>query len=176
MSHAAISTARLRLRPWDVADLRAFHAIWSDPEVVWWAPSPDVEASRQLLEAIDAENRASPPGLVWYAIVERQTDAIVGNVMVRPAPYATGEIDVGWTLARSKWGQGLATEAAHAAISRAFELANPARILAVIVPDNARSIRVAERLGFTRVGTAHHAGLDHDLYAAPPDSLLAWSR
>lgn len=161
-------TERLALRPWVSEDLDALHAIWSDPEVVWWGPSADLDASRRFLDAVVAENRAFPPGLTWYAIVERATGAVVGNVMVRPAPYAPGELDVGWTLARASWGKGYATEAARAAIGHAFTAAQPARLVAVIVPTNERSLAVAARLGFVRVGTALHAGLVHDLFEVRP--------
>lgn len=164
MAFASLRTERLSLRPWVAEDLDALHAIWSDREVVWWGPSADLDASRRHLDAVVAENLAFPPGLGWYAIVEHGTGAVVGNVMVRPAPYAAGEVDVGWTLARASWGKGYATEAARAAIRHAFTMAKPARIVAVIVPTNERSLAVAARLGFVRVGTALHAGLAHDLF------------
>lgn len=161
-------TERLALRPWVSEDLDALHAIWSDPDVVWWGPSAVLDASRRFLDAVVAENLAFPPGLTWYAIVEQRTGAVVGNVMVRPAPYAPGELDVGWTLARASWGKGYATEATRAAIGHAFNLVRPARIVAVIVPTNERSLAVAARLGFARVGTALHAGLVHDLFEVRP--------
>lgn len=168
MAFAFLRTERLSLRPWVAEDLDALHAIWSDPEVVWWGPSADLDASRRLLDAIVAESLAFPAGLTWYAIVERTAGAVVGNVMVRPAPYAAGEIDVGWTLARASWGKGYATEAARAAIRHAFSMARPARLVAAIFPTNERSLRVAARLGFTRAGTVQHAGLAHDLFEVRP--------
>lgn len=168
MAYAFLRTERLSLRPWVAEDLEALHVIWGDPEVVWWGPSADLEASRRFLDAVVAENLAFPAGLCWYAIVERASGAVIGNVMVRPAPYAPGEVDVGWTLARASWGKGYATEAARAAIRHTFTMARPARIVAVIVPTNERSLRVAARLGLVRVGTAMHAGLAHDLFEVRP--------
>jgi RimJ/RimL family protein N-acetyltransferase len=59
------------------------------------------------------------------------------------------ETELGWTLAREHWGNGYATEAALAARDWAYEKRGVDRIISLIAPDNARSIRVAEKLGAT---------------------------
>jgi RimJ/RimL family protein N-acetyltransferase len=45
------------------------------------------------------------------------------------------------------WGHGYATEAGRAAIEWAWAALDAPELISVIQPDNARSIRVAERLG-----------------------------
>ncbi|MFN7955651.1 MAG: GNAT family N-acetyltransferase [bacterium] len=175
MTDPSIRTERLVLRPWTPAHLSEFHAIWSDPEVAWWGPTKDLDASRRLLDQIVAENASLTAGLAWYAVTGVATAEVLGNVMLRPAPYAPGEIDVGWMLARAQWGAGLATEAVGAALARAFAVGSFDRVVAVIVPGNGRSVRVARRLGFARVGTAMHAGLEHDLFAITRESLASAS-
>jgi RimJ/RimL family protein N-acetyltransferase len=57
------------------------------------------------------------------------------------------ETELGWTLARLHWGHGYATEAARAARDWAYDERGLDRIISLIAPDNARSIRVAEKLG-----------------------------
>jgi RimJ/RimL family protein N-acetyltransferase len=57
-------------------------------------------------------------------------------------------LEVGWKLAREAWGQGYATEAARAAIEWAWTELRVPGLISVIRPENARSIHVAERLGF----------------------------
>ena len=59
-------------------------------------------------------------------------------------------LEVGWLVARSHWGQGLATEGGRAALDYAFETVGAERVISLIRPDNAASIRVAEKLGETR--------------------------
>jgi RimJ/RimL family protein N-acetyltransferase len=64
------------------------------------------------------------------------------------------EIEVGWALVEEHRGRGFATEAARAAIDDAFERAKPnyhGWIFAYIRPENAASIRVAEKLGMHHV-------------------------
>jgi RimJ/RimL family protein N-acetyltransferase len=59
-------------------------------------------------------------------------------------------LEVGWMLARSAWGQGYASEAGAAAIDWAWTTLDTARLISIIQPGNARSIRVAERLGMEK--------------------------
>jgi RimJ/RimL family protein N-acetyltransferase len=57
---------------------------------------------------------------------------------------------MGWIFAPSAQGQGYASEAAAAALDWADEHLKAAEIVAIIDPDNAPSIRVAEKAGFDR--------------------------
>ena len=53
----------------------------------------------------------------------------------------------GGSLDRSRWGEGLATEAARLAAAWAWETLEVDQLIHLIRPDNHASIRVAERLG-----------------------------
>ena len=57
------------------------------------------------------------------------------------------EIEVGYRLARSHWGQGFATEAVTAIREYAFGVLRMPRLIALIDPQNTASIRVAEKVG-----------------------------
>ena len=59
------------------------------------------------------------------------------------------ETELGWALARARWGHGYATEAARAVRDWAYAERDVERLISLIAPDNARSIRVAEKLGAT---------------------------
>ncbi len=74
-----------------------------------------------------------------------------GVAHVPPFLAAAGSApELGWRLARSAWGRGLATEAAITARDDAFgRLALP-EIISIIHPDNERSQRVAIKLGMQR--------------------------
>ena len=74
----------------------------------------------------------------------------------RPAPssvvglhYPEGWSDreVAWAIAKAFWGQGLAYEAARAALEHAFGALQWPRAVSLIDPANQRSIRLAARLG-----------------------------
>ena len=55
--------------------------------------------------------------------------------------------EVGWTLARAAWGNGYATEGARRALEYAFDELGEEKVISVIHPENAASIRVAEKIG-----------------------------
>ena len=56
-------------------------------------------------------------------------------------------VELGWIVRRERWGQGLATEAARAALEWAWTHVDTDHIISIIQPDNHRSIRVAEKTG-----------------------------
>ncbi len=61
---------------------------------------------------------------------------------------------LGYALAQSHWGQGRMQRALELALPWAFEAFNLHRIAANHLPDNLRSARLLEKLGFQREGYA----------------------
>ncbi|HLT92582.1 MAG TPA: GNAT family N-acetyltransferase [Woeseiaceae bacterium] len=91
-------------------------------------------------------------GYGFFSVEEKASGAWVGRVGPWfpegwPAP------EIGWTLAPEHWGKGYATEAARAALDYAFRTLGWSSVVHVMLPDNARSIAVAERLGSTFLRT-----------------------
>jgi RimJ/RimL family protein N-acetyltransferase len=92
-----------------------------------------------------------------WALVDAKTGELIGRVGYFDGPYEWPGIELGWTIARSYWGKGYASEAARLALDWGFDTLDTNEIISAIHPDNARSVRVAERLGetFVRMGTIH---------------------
>lgn len=65
-----------------------------------------------------------------------------------------GVADLGYRFVRAAWGRGFATEASRAVLDFAFGPLGLPRVIADIDPDNARSVAVVDRLGFTPLGDA----------------------
>ena len=161
----ALDGALATLRPWRLEDLDAFHRIWGDPEVIFWGANADRAASeRQLRELLESDSKL-PDGQGWTAIAEKATGEIVGSALLKPAPFYPGELEVGFHLARSAWGRGLATDAVRTLVDHARRTLRLKRLVAAALPGNARSLKVLERTGFKRWGTTLHAGRSHGLYA-----------
>lgn len=161
-----IETERLLLRPFAAAtDAAAMAAVYCDPEVMRFVPGgalADEAAVRRLLVSY-ADGQAER-GFSSWAVVEQETGQLVGDVgfgVFEP----TGEIELGYTLARDRWGRGLATEAARAALAAGLAHLAVPRIIAVVAAENDASLRVPERLGMTRVGGIHAHGRPHVLFA-----------
>lgn len=161
----SFETERLIGREWRVEDVEAAFAMYGDPEVMRGLarePEPDLDTQRENLLAAIERYRVRPKGMGFWAL-ERKTDGrIVGTAVVKELPNDEEKVEVGWHLAREFWGNGYATEAAREAIATAFRHLPIERIYALVMPWNERSLRITERLGFTR-GEATNRYYDAEL-------------
>ncbi|MDJ0522391.1 MAG: GNAT family N-acetyltransferase [Planctomycetota bacterium] len=159
-----LQTERLTLRPFRPEDVEAFHAIWGDPEVIWWGANESLAVTREGFERLLARHEAWPPGIGWLAVCPRGEDDILGDILLQPAPFVDG-IEIGWHFRRDAWGRGYATEAARAVLQRAFAERVVERLYAIVALQNPRSLRIVEKLGFSAVEDREYAGLPHRLFA-----------
>jgi RimJ/RimL family protein N-acetyltransferase len=85
-------------------------------------------------------------GAGWWAVEDRQTGLLVGNV----GAFFRGQstvIELGWNTYSAFCGQGFAHEAAAAALHYALEIRREPKVRALIASANQPSLRVAQRLG-----------------------------
>ena len=81
--------------------------------------------------------------------------------------------ELGFTLARSAWGQGLATELARGLVQwhRDHPLDSGAVLRAFAVDTNGASRRVLEKVGFAFIDVRMHNGRPHAFYELPDSGL-----
>jgi RimJ/RimL family protein N-acetyltransferase len=172
-----VKTERLHLRRWLPRDRAAHAAIWADPDVFesLRAGSPGDPAAIAA-EGFERHLRHwDEHGYGLWAVIDRESDEIAGWLgAAHPTfiPELSEEIEIGWVLLPRFWGRGLATEGARAARDAAFTHLAPPRLISLILPTNARSIAVAERLGMTTAETVVHPelGMELRVYELPRDS------
>jgi RimJ/RimL family protein N-acetyltransferase len=108
-------------------------------------------------------------GVCQWAAVDLRTDRLIGRIGLlrhHDWPLTPSPIEVGWTLHRDYWGQGLATEGGRASMGCWRDmLLDDAQLISITVPANRRSRAVMGRLGLTYRGTAQWRGLDVVWYA-----------
>jgi RimJ/RimL family protein N-acetyltransferase len=174
------TTERLLLRPWRPADRDPFAAMNADPEVMRYVgrgrPLTRTQ-SDELVDAIEAHWDQHGFGL-WCAAPHEDPDACIGFVgLAIPSflPAVLPSVEVGWRLARSAWGRGLATEGARAALEHAFGPLGLQSVISVIDPENHRSVRVAEKLGMRREASHLHPVTGRKLQAFAISSEVAGS-
>ena len=104
-----------------------------------------------------------------YALVEQSSQNVIGYCGLSLFPDLDGqaEVEIGYRLARSAWGQGYATEAAWAVRDYAFTTLGVKRLIAMIDPSNLASIRVAEKIGMKYEKEVMFEGYSH------PDHVYA---
>ena len=149
------------MRPLQSSDLDTLAAIWADPEVTQFLPSCGVPilregAEKSLTSFIEHwKNRSYG---IW-AIVEDVSSQMIGYCGLRYLDELN-EVEVLYGLARAYWSRGIATQAAKAAISYGFNVANLDRIIAMALPDNQASRRVIEKAGLKYEKQVHMFNLD----------------
>jgi RimJ/RimL family protein N-acetyltransferase len=160
-------TSRLLTRRPTSEDRAAYHAHFTDPAVErWLRPSPlppfDVAAIDDLLlgDCAHWEDHGFGP----WVLRRRDTGEFVGRGgLAWTSIEDLAEVELPWSIEPRFHGAGYATEAASAAAGWAREVGFE-RVVALILPSNAASQRVAEKVGFSREGECEHAGMAHLLY------------
>ncbi len=150
-------TERLHLRPFRPDDFEAHARICADPEVMRYIRAGALSRSDAWWQMARYMGHWQIRGYGLWAVVERSTGALVGHLGFLHPEGGHG-FEMGWALAREAWGRGYALEGMRAAIAHGFTELGRERIVCVIHPENARSIRVAERLGATPEGEIEDSG------------------
>jgi RimJ/RimL family protein N-acetyltransferase len=109
-------------------------------------PNADVEETRAWLGRMIAHHELH--GFGFWAVLEKATGQLIGSCGMGYQRDGGLPIEFGYTLARSHWGQGLATEAAAACLRYAFEQLRLPELLARVDSRNVASQRVLEKIGF----------------------------
>jgi len=144
-----IVTPRLTLRMFAEHDLDAYADMCADAEVMRHigAGGPvDIHVAWRQMALFRGEWALHGYGM--WALEETSSGRLVGRVGFLN-PHGWPACEVGWLLARDAWGRGYAHEAATAAIAYGRGHLGVSELISLIRPDNARSIRLAERLGAT---------------------------
>jgi RimJ/RimL family protein N-acetyltransferase len=165
---------RLRLRGWEPSDGHALRRIYGDPETMRFigdgSPMPPDRAWHALAALL---GHWELRGYSMWAVTERASGDVLGRVGLHH-PEGWPGVELGWLLDRSRWGEGLATEAARLVAAWAWETLDIDQLIHLIQHGNHASVRVAEKLGasFDHHMTLDGADVDVDALAGPAGSAL----
>lgn len=164
-----IGTERLLLRPFTDADIAIHRVVFADPEVCHYycGKTRSEEQVREWL--IHRRWQATGADNLGFLAVERKADAaILGLVALQPllgvwlrlaedgdSPFSPLLVELSYAFGRDCQGQGYASEACRALMEHGFTHLRIARLINDIDPENAPSIRLAEKLGFRPVANLH---------------------
>jgi RimJ/RimL family protein N-acetyltransferase len=157
-----LQTERLVLRAFRQADLDAYARICADPDVVRYVGQPFSRAEAWLHIATML-GHWQLRGCGMWAVEDRSSGAMIGRIGFYQ-PEGWPGLELGWILARSHWGRGLATEGARSALAFAFGVLERPHIISLIRPENVVSIRVAEKLGERLEGRSRALGVEALVY------------
>ncbi|MEO7269136.1 MAG: GNAT family N-acetyltransferase [Knoellia sp.] len=167
-----LRTDRLVLRRWRDSDLEPFAALNADPEVMRHFPSTrSREESDEMVERVDGNFDRLGYGLWAVDRVDRDATGefigFVGLAPMHPGSPGAGGVEVGWRLARSAWGSGFATEAAHASVADGIRRVGLDELWSWTAVLNTPSQAVMRRLGMREHTRSLHPDLPADHPLAP---------
>jgi RimJ/RimL family protein N-acetyltransferase len=171
VSGDARTTERLTLRPPGLGDGPGYRALLTDPVIGQWLrplPMRPFEPADGDLWLREDEAQWERFGFGPWAVLERESGDYLGRVGLRWTEIGDrAGIEVLWAIDPKRHGEGFAAEAATAALELAAELELD-EVYAMILPINAASLRVAEKIELQPAGEVEHAGFDHVLFRAGP--------
>ena len=167
-----LTTERLHLRPFTPADQETIHAVYADPLVMRHVGHGAHSTMAETANALRIYGEVlARRGYSFLAVTERESGALIGDGGLHPLGGQGPDVELGYTLARSAWGRGYATELGRALIEHAFVVLRAPRVVAQVEPANRGSRHVLEKLGMTEREVRMAYGRPHLFYvvdARPP--------
>ena len=157
-----LTTERLCLCEYSAEYLEDIFAIRSDPVVQLYNSAPhQTRADTLMFIEEERENYRLKKEVIWAA-QQRASGRVIGSVSVFDWDRYNRRAGMGYDLAKDCWGQGYAQEAIRGVLRFAFESMRLNRMEIWTSAANVRSLRLAERLGFTRDGSLRRRILEDD--------------
>jgi RimJ/RimL family protein N-acetyltransferase len=140
------------LREFRTSDLDDYLAIAGDDRVTTWMAfdSYDRATAEQNLAGIVRRSAQQDRPDYMLAVTRPDEDRVIG--FARIAPSGSSAAKLGYAIGADHWGRGYATDASRVLLRFAFGTLQRHRVTAAIGPENAASIAVVKRIGFTYEG------------------------
>src|SRR6476659_1666289 len=145
-------TRRLHLRPPRESDAEPLLALFANWEVMRWLSSPPWPYTPDDARFfINARNAPSPEFITAAIVLD---DALIGviDTIIKPASAIQRErgYAIGYWIGQPYWGRGYMSEAARSFIAHVFRTIPDDTIYSGAFADNGPSLRIQEKIGFTR--------------------------
>jgi len=175
-SFPVLFTERLLLREFTMEDIPAVFMIFSREDVNIWTETDTMRSMEEAETRVKSRMNLFKDrlGIRWAITPLESPQDVVGSCGFFSVRRGTQTVEIGYDLHPDYWNNGLMTEALREMIQYCFgpgSLAPVHRMEALVMPENLRSIRVLEKLGFEREGRRREFGFwkgryqDVDLHA-----------
>jgi RimJ/RimL family protein N-acetyltransferase len=162
-----IRTPRLILRRWYDDDLAPMAEIHADPQVMRWIRDGsvrDLDHTAQDIERWEEEWEEEGFGLFAVELLASgELAGFTGLSVPTFLPEVLPAVEIGWRLGRQFWGQGYASEAAHAALEFALQDRALDRVISIARVGNDASENVMRKLGMAPERETKHPVYGHPL-------------
>ena len=170
-----IETERLRMRGHAVSDLDSVAAMWGDLNVVRHITGKPATREESWARLNRYVGHWTLVGYGFWLIEEKATGRFVGEAgfadFKREMEQPFGAPEHGWSLASWAQGQGFASEALAAQLHWADGHFGRLPIVCMISPENAPSIRLAEKHGYKEFARSPYKGEPSILFRRQPGGV-----
>ena len=150
-THNEASASRVRFRPLALADVDTLYAIYADEDAMKYRGSKHMDSIEEARLFVERQKLVEGKTTVIRKGVELVSgQTLIGSVMYKYDQAQAGVCEIGCSIGRKYWGQGLGKEALRL---MAIELKNEPTLNTIIAwchHDNIASIKVLESNGFHR--------------------------
>lgn len=154
---------RLGFRTWNLGDIDKLSQINADPSVMEYFPNVlDRDQTLSFIERMNAQFVKN--GFCYFAVDHLERNELIGFIGLSEQTYVatfTPCVDIGWRIAASMWGQGLASEGAKRCLEYAQNQLKLSSIYAVSPKINIRSENVMIKIGMTKQYEFEHPLLEN---------------
>lgn len=159
----SLESARIRTRFLTDDDIPAWADFLANPEATAHFHFTDtqtpLERSREWIERQLARYRSKQFG--HQALIEKESGKFIGQCgILMQELNGKYVLEIGYHILPEFWGKGFAPEAARLFRQEAFERNWTTKVVSLIVPENHKSIRVAQKNGFQLSGQSKWNHLD----------------
>ena len=160
-----LETPRLVLRELSPGDLDFVVELFAHPEVMhFWPKNYTRDEAKEWIRR-HAE-RYTRDGYGYWLALDKISGQPIGQAgLLAQQVDGVAEIGIGYMIHRPYWRQGFATEAATYCRDYAFGTLGKERIVVLVRPENVVSVKVANKIGFTRERETNYAGFVHAVFA-----------
>lgn len=155
-----IQTNRLILREVNENDVDGIYKVFSDPEVAkydWFSPIESKNDAEEFIKRYKEEFEAGEE--ITWGIELKDTKELIGICCLGDFDNDARRAEIGYDLAQDEWNKGYATEAIGEVVKFGLSEMNLNRIEAFITPGNDASVKVLEKLNFTKEGVVRERDL-----------------
>lgn len=143
----------IKLLPYEESFLEAFIEWRNQPLSVRYNPlktmSADKIANMLRAEGTDLSHLGKYESFRWFIALEGQ---VIGALALKNISHSMGYGELGYGMAESHQGRGIATTAIRLLVDKIFAESTLRRLIAYVHEENQGSRRVLEKLGFQEEG------------------------
>jgi RimJ/RimL family protein N-acetyltransferase len=156
MTPPILTTDRLIAEPLAMKHWEPYAIIWADPRMTEFIGGKPRARNESWSKLAASAGLWSLLGYGYWAFTGRESGALLGvgglSQWERGISELQGIPEAGWGFAPDGWGKGYATEAMSAVLAWGDSVLKLPEVRCIIDPGNQASHRVAEKLGFRKIG------------------------